>query len=313
MLKIMITGGAGFIGANLAAFLIPDCQVIVVDNLATGKRGNLPGQAHFFAADVAGPDFISIVAETRPDIIVHLAAQVSVTQSIADPLFDLRNNLAGTVNLLEAARRYPAQKVIFASTAAVYGNPPFLPLTEEHPVLPLSPYGISKHGCEHYLRFYAAHFNVKYTILRFANVYGPLQDAAGEGGVVAVFLRDILGGGKARIYGDGQQTRDFIYVKDIASAIRAAFHGGAGEIFNVGSARATTVNDLFQLVCATVNKKEAALYLPPRAGDIRDSVYNCSKINRVLGWQPFYDLSRGLLETAQWFAGREAENAGTIG
>ena len=297
----MITGGAGFIGSNLAAALIRDYQVTVVDNLATGKRDNLPGQAHFIMGDVTGADFVSILAAQRPDIIVHLAAQVSVAQSVADPLFDLHNNLAGIVNLLEAARRYPVQKVIFASTAAVYGDPCALPINEEHPALPLSPYGISKYSSEHYLRFYAATYQVPYTILRFANVYGPLQDAAGEGGVVAVFLRDILTEGKARIHGDGQQTRDFIYVKDIAAAVQAAFHRGAGEIFNVGSGKATTINELFRLVCATVNRDGAIIHQPPRPGDIRDSVYDCAKINRVLGWHPSYDLAQGLRETAEWF------------
>lgn len=301
MQKVMITGGAGFIGSNVAEMLAPQYELTIVDNLSSGKRANLVPEARFFNVDVTTPEFVATVAEIRPDIIVHLAAQISVARSVVNPLFDLQNNIAGTLNVLEAARKYPVQKVIYASSAAVYGNPQFLPISEDHPVLPLSPYGISKHSAEHYLRFYFENFGVKYTILRFANVYGPKQDAAGEGGVVSIFVRDLNEKNEAQIFGDGEQTRDFIFVKDIAAVILTVFKNGDNEIFNVGSGIRTSVNELFRHIASAMGKESHALYLPPRPGDIQDSVFDCLKLTKALSWKPRYDLSAGLGETIAWF------------
>jgi UDP-glucose 4-epimerase len=301
MAKVLVTGGAGFIGTNLVEELLPLHQVIVVDNLSTGKRSNLLKGVKFYEADILEPGFDKIVADELPDFIVHLAAQVNVTGSLQNPFFDLQLNITGTLTVIEAARNNGVKKVIYPSSAAVYGNPQFLPITEEHPVAPMSPYGISKHTPEHYFQAYFENYGLQYTVLRFANVYGPRQDSSGEGGVVAIFTNRLLKNELVRIFGDGEQTRDFVFVKDVARSIISALTKGNNRIYHVGSGKQVTINELFyqmQTLTETAVKPE---YLPARPGDIRHSLFDITKIKTELGWEPKTDLTAGLAETIQWF------------
>lgn len=301
MAKILVTGGAGFIGTNLIEDLLKNHLVIVADNFTTGKRTNLMSGVELYEVDITTPDFTKIVAAVRPDYIVHLAAQVSVNLSVTDPLLDLKTNILGTLNVIEAARRFQVKKVIYPSSAAVYGNPLFLPITEKHPINPLSPYGISKHTPEHYFQAYFENYGLNYSILRLANVYGPRQDSQGEGGVVAVFIDRLLTRKQVQIFGDGEQTRDFIFVKDVARAITAALEKGDHQIFNIGSGQRTSVNRLFEQLKSVAKLEADPQYLPPRPGDIPHSVFDITSAVKDLSWEPRLSLASGLAETYQWY------------
>jgi UDP-glucose 4-epimerase len=302
MPKVLITGGAGFIGANLAEELLPIHQLVVVDNLSTGKRSNLAVGAKFYEADIMDKDFEKILAGERPDFIVHLAAQSNVAVSLQKPFFDLQSNIMGTLNVIEAARSYGVKKVIYSSSAAVYGNPQFLPITEQHPIAPMSPYGISKHTPEYYFQVYSENYGLKYTVLRFANVYGPRQNSSGEGGVVAIFSDRLLNKRLPQIFGDGEQTRDFVFVKDVARAIIRALTDGDNQIYNVGSGQKVSINSLFQQLQILTQNTVKPQYLPARPGDIRHSLFDITKVKAGLAWEPETDLIDGLTKTIKWFS-----------
>ena len=212
-MEVLVTGGAGFIGSNIVDGLIEaDHQVIVVDNLSTGKKENLNEQAEFYNLDLEDQELKEIFRENEISHVIHHAAQIDVQHSIKDPLFDAQNNILSTINLLECCRAYNVKKIIYASSAAVYGEPDYLPVDEDHPIKAMSPYGISKHTPEHYIKMYSELYNLKYTIFRYANVYGPRQDPKGEGGVVSIFVDKMLAEERPVIFGDGQQTRDFVLI-----------------------------------------------------------------------------------------------------
>jgi UDP-glucose 4-epimerase len=224
-LKVMVTGGAGFIGSHVVDMLVSaGYRVSVVDDLSTGRFENINPGVNFYRVKIEGDDFGRVVERERPDAVIHHAAQVDVARSMNEPLKDAGINVLGSVNLLENCRRYRVGKVIYASSAAVYGSPAYLPVDEGHPVAPQSPYGVSKHTVEHYLRIYQEVYGVRYTVLRYANVFGPRQDASGEGGVVAIFIDCLLKGKRVKIFGDGRQTRDFVYAGDVACANLAALN-----------------------------------------------------------------------------------------
>jgi UDP-glucose 4-epimerase len=230
-----------------------------------------------------------------------LAAQGNVAISLQKPFFDLQSNITGTLNVIETARMHGVKKIIYPSSAAVYGNPQFLPINEDHPVAPMSPYGISKHTPEHYFQVYFQNYGLKYTVLRFANVYGPRQDASGEGGVVAIFTDRLLKQEPIQIFGDGEQTRDFVFVKDVARAIIKAFTNGDNQIFNVGSGQTISINGLFHKLQILAENTIRPEYLQSRTGDIRHSSFDISKIKTNLEWDPKTDLGSGLAMTIQWF------------
>jgi UDP-glucose 4-epimerase len=301
MSKILVTGGAGFIGSNLVEGLLPLHQVSVVDNLSTGKRSQLLSGARFYEADILEKDFLKIVAEVMPDYIIHLAAQVNVATSLSQPFRDLELNILGSLKVMEAARLYGVQKIIYPSSAAVYGNPQFLPITEEHPVMPMSFYGISKHTPEHYFQVYAETYGLRYSVLRFANVYGPRQDSSGEGGVVAIFADRLLQSEPIRIFGDGEQTRDFVFVKDVAQAITQAMTHGDNQIYNIGSGQKVSINSLLHELQILAGSNTEPEFLPARPGDIRHSLFDISKAKSNLDWMPKTDLNTGLAATIEWF------------
>lgn len=305
--RALVTGGAGFIGSHLSGRLMDEgWDVLVVDDLTSGHLDNLAeararGRLKFHQLDIRDKAFVSAVEQFVPDVLFHLAAQVSVAQSVADPLHDAGVNVLGTINLLEAARRVSAERVVFASTGgAIYGDAVKLPAKESYAKHPGSPYGISKKAVEDYFRFYQAAFGIDFVALGLSNVYGPRQDPFGEAGVVAIFSRLMLDGKRPVIYGDGLQTRDYVYVDDVVDAfVRAAGIGG-GRFLNIGTGRETTVVQLFKAIADEVGFTELPVFADPRPGELTRSVLDCGAALSVLHWQSWTSLEAGLARTVDW-------------
>ncbi|HZV48320.1 MAG TPA: NAD-dependent epimerase/dehydratase family protein [Candidatus Dormibacteraeota bacterium] len=306
-MRVLLTGGAGFIGSHIADALVErGDEVIVVDDLSTGCRENLNPGVRFHCLDVRSPQAARLVEELGPDVICHHAAQVSVSRSVREPVFDAEVNLLAGLNLLEAARRAGARFVFASTGGALYGDAAVLPTPEDYPARPVSPYGVSKLAFEHYLHCYGAQHGVSYVALRYANVYGPRQSPHGEAGVVAIFCQRLLAGERPVIHGDGRQTRDYVHVSDIVRANLAAIDAGLTGHFNVGTGRQVDVNHLFRLIAERIGTEVEAVHGPPRPGDQRTSALDASLIAERLGWRPRVGLEQGLEETAAWFRARVA-------
>jgi UDP-glucose 4-epimerase len=296
-MRVVVTGGAGFIGSNLVdALLARGDEVTVVDNLATGKRENLSPDARLLEVDIRDERL-----ELDCDVVFHLAAQADVGTSVAKPLYDADVNVRGTVNVLEAARRIGAQVVFSSTGGAIYGDVE-RPAGEDTPRRPVSPYGIAKLAGEEYLLGWNRIHGTGHAVLRFANVYGPRQDSSLEGGVVAIFLERMAKGEPTAIFGDGEQTRDFVYVGDVVEALLAAA-GGSGGPYNVGTGDETSVTRLHELCRAVSGMDEPPSYEEARLGDARRSVLDVSLIERELGWRPQVSLEEGLRLTWEWLSG----------
>ena len=296
-MRVLVTGGAGFIGSHIVDLLIDGGHsVAVVDNLSGGKAERVPRGVRLYRADIAEPELGEVFERERPEAVIHQAAQVSVACSVRDPMSDARVNVIGSLNLLEQCKAHGVRKVIFASSAAVYGDPVSLPVDEEHPARPSSPYGASKYSVEEYLRIYRELYGLDYTALRYSNVYGPGQDAQGEGGVVAIFTHRVVRGEPVEIHGDGEQTRDLVYVRDVARANVLALERGGGERINVSCGTETSVKELVRSLGRLVGRDLVVRHGPPRAGDIRRSVLANEKAVRLLGWRPEVTLESGLKE-----------------
>jgi UDP-glucose 4-epimerase len=301
-MHVMLTGGAGFIGSHIADKLIQrGDRVTIVDNLSTGKRRNIHPAAQFIQMDIRDPQMGVLFADDPPAAVIHQAAQISVSRSMVDPVEDARINVEGTLGLLELSRLHQVQRFLMASSAAVYGDPQQLPISEEHPLKPYSPYGISKMAAEHYLAAYTRHYGLSGCVLRYANVFGPRQIAKGEGGVVSIFCEKLIGGEPPIIEGDGKQTRDFIYVADVARANLAALDNQVTGIFNIGTQKETSINDLIRALEAACGSKITAIYGPPREGDIRFSVLDAEKARHALDWQAQVELDQGLIDTFRYY------------
>jgi UDP-glucose 4-epimerase len=299
MEKVLVTGGAGFIGSHVVeALLRQGYAVAVIDNFSTGHRDNIANlPVDLYICDVADPAVIHVIQSIHPDYIVHLAAQISVSHSVADPLFDERTNVTGSLNVMNGARLANVKKIVFSSSAAVYGNPLEIPVTTDHPTNPESPYGLTKLTVEHYLQMFEKFYQLPYSILRFSNVYGPRQDADGEGGVVSIFSDRIQKGTPPMIYGDGDQTRDFIFVKDVASAVVAALSVKESLRVNISSQTAISIKDLFQVMKEVSGSDLDVYYGPKRNGDIRHSVLSNQRAKELLKWEPQVTLADGLRMT----------------
>ena len=301
-MRVLVTGGAGFIGSHIVdALVLSGAHAAVLDDLSTGRAENVRSGVRLYRMRVQDPGLDEVIAGERPDVVFHQAAQVSVPASIRNPLADGEINLLGTLNLIEACLRHGAPKIVFASSAAVYGQPVYLPVDEEHPVAPLAPYGVSKLAAEFYLAMYARTRDLRFTALRYANVYGPRQDAAGEGGVVAIFADRLRRGEAPAIFGDGEQTRDFVHVRDVAAANLLAAAKGDGEVINVGAGSRVTVNTLWETFCRVAGRRLDPVYSPPRSGDILHSSLSPEKARRELAWQPETSLDKGLEDTLAGF------------
>lgn len=311
-MKILVTGGAGFIGSNVADRCIAlGHEVAVLDDLSTGRRDHVHARARFYHADLADPAAVeTCVAEFRPEVVNHHAAHIDVRHSVVDPRRDAEINVLGSLALLEACRRHRVRKVVYASTGgALYGEARFLPATEDHPVNPESPYGASKHAVEHYLYIWKLLHGVDYTILRYPNVYGPRQNPKGEAGVNAIFIGLMLEGARPRIFGNGEQLRDYLYVDDVVEANQLALDRGSGEIVNLGTGVGTSVNQIFHALKRLLEFPGEPIYEPARAGDIQRITLDAARARSVLGWTPCVVLEEGLRRTVAWT--REHATAGS--
>lgn len=304
MEKILVTGGCGFIGSHITEQLVElGYHVLVVDNLATGSLKNIDqNKLVFFKCDILDNQFSDIFNQFKPNYVIHQAAQANVTKSINNFLYDESINIQGTLRVIELSRKYNVKKIIFASTSAVYGDPIYLPMDTSHPNKPLSPYGASKYAAELYLELAKNLFEIDYTVLRYGNVYGPRQNPALEGGVVAIFSNLISQGIRPQIYGDGEQTRDFIYVGDVVSANINALKHGSGEVLNVSSGNQISINELFKLIKLISNSNIEPVYLHARPGDIKHSLLCIKKTLNLLKWEPKTSIEDGLFKTLSFYA-----------
>ncbi len=305
-MKIVVTGGAGFIGSHVVdAYVAAGHQVLVLDDLSAGKREQVNPAARLIEMNMLDPAVVDLFRAERPDVVNHHAANPSVSLSVRRPDFDAKQNILGTINLLEAARVSEVQKFVYiCSGGAMYGNPQRLPVDEEHPADAVSPYGLSKHSGERYVRLYGAEHGLRWTSLRYANVYGPRQDPLGEAGVISVFCQNLLDGVPPEIQWDGEQTRDFLYVGDCARANLAALTAGDGQAFNVGTGVGTSVNALFAALLLVTGLAVTPLHGPRRPGDARHSYLDCRKIASDLGWRPEVPLRDGLALTWDYIRDR---------
>ncbi len=303
MSKILVTGGAGFIGSHVVdAFIAAGHDVVVIDNLVTGKWENVNPKAKFCKVDIRQQEKVEeVFAAERPEVISHQAALANVRQSMEEPIAYGAVNVLGSILLLEMARKYGCQRFIYASTGgAVYGEPEFLPVTEDHPINPLDPYGASKHAVEHYLYLYRHNYGLSYVSLRYPNVYGPRQDPLGEAGVVAIFTGLMLRGKQPTINGSGEQQRDFVYVGDIARANVLALDRGEG-VYNIGSGVPTDINTIFAELKAATGYSGDAHYGPSKQGEVFRIYLNASRAKRELGWEVTVSLKEGLARTVEFF------------
>ena len=302
-MKVLVTGGAGFIGSHIVDRLIQEGHdVVVVDNLSTGKKKNINRDAHFYKLDILNSKIEKIFKKEKPDLISHHAAQMDVRRSVADPIFDAQVNVLGLLNVLENAVRYGTKKVIFASSGgAVYGEQQVFPASETHPLHPVSPYGISKLTGEHYLYYYQRVAGLNYVALRYANVYGPRQDPFGEAGVVAIFSQKTLTNDQPIINGNGKQTRDYVFVEDVVEAHMAVIDNSIKGIFNVGTGKETSVNQLFRHLVDISGAKLKEVYGPEKRGEQIRSVLDYTKLKKATEWEPKVDLHDGLKMTVDYF------------
>lgn len=300
-MRLLVTGGNGFIGSHVVLSALADGHTVaVVDDLSSGKARDLPEQVQVVVGDVCDPATVRQVLVPGTECVLHLAAQIDVRHAMREPLRDAGVNILGTLNILQACAESGTSRILFSSTGgALYGQPE-PPLADElAPVMPLSPYGVSKYCAEQYVGYFSRMFGLQTTILRYANVYGPGQDPYGEAGVVSIFARQILLREPCVIYGDGEQTRDFVYVDDVAHANMLAL-GAPPGIFNVGSGREVSVNELLSAFERVLGRRVERTYMAPRLGEVRRVALDARKASRELGWQPQVSLDDGLARTLQW-------------
>jgi len=304
-MKILVTGGAGFIGSHLVDKLIEKGHsVAVIDNLSTGKKENINKKAEFYNKDIRKDNISKIIKKEDPEVIFHYAAQIDVRKSTQNPIEDGKINILGSLNVIESFldKATNPKHFFFASTGgAIYGDADQIPTKESYKEEPLSPYGVAKLSVEKYLNFYKETHNLKYTAFRFSNVYGPRQNPDGEAGVAAIFTDQIFSGEQPIIFGDGKQTRDFVYVKDVVRANMMALNKGKGGTYNISTGKETSVNEIFKYLVEFTGKEIKEKHGDPKKGEQRRSCLDYSKAKKELGWEPKYDIKKGLKETVEWF------------
>ncbi|MFI5323191.1 MAG: NAD-dependent epimerase/dehydratase family protein [Thermodesulfobacteriota bacterium] len=302
-MKILVTGGAGFIGSWVAdAYLGEGHEVLILDNLFSGRKENIPGSAAFIEGDIRDENIVrSIFSDFRPDIVNHHAAQIDVRKSVEDPAYDASVNIIGTLRILESSVRGGVKRFIFASTGgAIYGEPEIIPADEKTPPMPISPYGTSKYAVEKYLEYYKYVYSLDYVALRYANVYGPRQNPHGEAGVVAIFCSRILSGKPCVVFGDGEQTRDYVYVGDVAKANLSALAAPFGS-YNIGTQIETSVNGLIDELKEASGVKFKVKHAEARTGEVGRISLDARLAGKVLRWSPDVTLPKGIKNTWEWF------------
>ena len=302
----LVTGGAGFIGSHMVDRLLEEgFRVIIVDDLSSGKIKNVNQHATFHHLSINRPSLLDVFNREKPDLVFHMAAQSSVSRSIRDPIQDSEVNILGTLRLLEAARRAGVDKIIYSCTGgALYGEPEIVPCPDDTPVVPISPYGMSKFVAEQYLEYYSRQYVVNYTSLRYGNVYGPRQDPEGEAGVIAIFISAMLSGKRPVIFGDGNQQRDLVAVGDVIEANMAAINRGRGKSMNIATGELTSVNRIFELLKKVYRVSGGMPNTPPaRPGDVYRISLDCTLAEEELGWTPKTTLEEGLASTVEFMRG----------
>jgi UDP-glucose 4-epimerase len=321
-MRTLVTGGAGFIGSALVDRLVQGGhEVVVADDLSTGKVENLADaltsdRVHLAQVDVSGPDLAGVVAEARPEVVYHLAAQIDVRRSVAEPVLDARVNVLGTIQVARAALEAGCRRLLFASSGGtVYGepDPSELPIDESYPPRVTNPYGVSKRAAEDYLDSFASLHGLEPVSLRLGNIYGPRQDPHGEAGVVAIFCDRLLSDQPVTVFGDGRQTRDYLFVDDVVDAFVAAAEtdGAAGAKLNIGTGTQTSVLELYDALRTVTGFGPEPTFVPPRPGELQAIALDCARAEQVLGWRPRLDLKAGLERTWEWSF--QEVNAGSVG
>ena len=303
-MKMLVTGAAGFIASHVAdAYVDAGHEVVILDDLSRGSKRNLNPKCRFYQCDVRDREAIQKIFHIeKPAIVNHHAAQMDVRRGVREPLFDAQVNILGSLNLIEASLANGIQRFIYiASAGAGYGEPKEMPVPEDYPINPITPYGISKHTIEHYLFTFHFLYKLEYVVLRYGNVYGPRQSSQGEAGVFATFSEQMLSGIQPVIYGDGSKVRDYVYIKDVVAANVAAIESGAGEIFNISSGTQTTDQEVFDLVRDLLGKSIHPKYVAVRPGEIDRICLDISKAERLLGWKPQVSLMEGARRTVAYF------------
>ena len=302
-MKILVTGGAGFIGSNLVDALVGlNHDVVIVDNLSSGSRRNLNPKARFYEIDIRDRKLSEVFEREKPDIVDHHAAQIDVRKSGEDPVADAEANILGSLNLITNCVRSGVKRVVYASTGgAIYGDPQYLPADENHPINPISQYGVSKHTVEHYLHLYSIIHGLEYMALRYSNVYGPRQNPYGEAGVVAIFAIQMLTGKQPTIFGPGDKTRDYAHVSDIVQANVTALTKGKNAIYNIGTGVETSDQEIFDTLAGVLGYKGKPIYAPVRKGEVYRISLDCSKARKELGWSPKLSLKEGIAQTAEYY------------
>jgi UDP-glucose 4-epimerase len=313
LMRILVTGGAGFIGSHVAdRYIELGHEVAVLDDLSSGKPENVNPRAKLFRVSLLDERLAGAFDEFRPEAVSHHAAQVNVRRSVDAPEFDATVNVVGSVRLFQAAVTHGCAKVIYASSGgACYGEPPKLPAPEETPVRPLCPYGLSKYAAEKYLQLYSALNGLRFTVLRYANVYGPRQDPHGEAGVVAIFSQLLLEGKAPTIFGDGTKTRDYVFVSDIVQANVLALEAGDGGLYNVGTGREVSDDQIFEAVRDAVGVKIKPVHSEFRRGEVRRIALDAGRIRAELGWRPRVALEQGIPKAVEFYRARQVKSSQT--
>lgn len=301
-MKVLVTGGAGFIASHVVDLLVENGhEVVVVDDLSTGRRNNLNPKARFYEMDIRSSEMREVIRVERPEVIDNHAAQMDVRRSVADPLFDADVNILGGIKLLQFAVEFKVRKFIHISSGgAVYGEPVYLPCDEKHPIQPLCPYGASKYTLELYLYIYKQNFGLDFSVLRYPNVYGPRQDPNGEAGVVAIFIGKMLQHQPVTIFGSGEQVRDFVYVSDCARANLSALNLGDGKVINLGCGKGTTIREIFSYLKSIIGYPYNPVFAPGKVGETFRIFLDASRAKKELNWEPSISLEDGLFNTVQY-------------
>ena len=301
-MSVLVTGGAGFIGSHIVDKLVNTIgdKVYIIDDLSNGRKENINKKSVFHKTNICNG--LEKIFKNNIDIVIHSAANISVKNSVSNPIEDAKTNILGSLNILENCRKYNVKKIIYLNSGgAIVGDARYFPTDEKHPTDPIAPYGVSKHTVEHYLEIYRKLYGLKYTSLRLSNIYGPRQSSDSEGGVIAIFIENLLKNKFVEIYGDGKQTRDFLFVEDVADASIVSIKNGHNNCFNISTGKETSIMDLFNLIKKLTNSKSDAVKKEARKGDIKRSVLDCKKADKILGWKAKTTLEQGLKKTINYY------------